>query len=241
MATPPTFVQKAETAWGTTTTPKSTTSFDDLVGDILVSLGGAAGGEQTAVIPTLTGETFTGLESVGTSFTSARADGRAATVASAGTGDVVSEAASGTTVKFGANVLTFRGSDGIGAHTSVNGGSGGPSLALTTLQANSAIAVISVDWNAVDGTTRTWRTVNSITPTAGNGLELTYFRDSVAYTVYVAYYNDVGAIGAKTVGLSAPVGQIFSMVAIEIKGTTAVATKGPPLQSRIARHMLLRR
>jgi hypothetical protein len=229
LATPPTFVQEAETAWGTTATPKSTTAFDDLIGDILVSLGGAAGGEQTAVIPTLTGETFTGLESVGTASTTARADGRAATVASAGTGDVVSEAASGTTVKFGANVLTFRGSDGVGAHTSVNGGSGGPSLALTTLQDNSAIAVISVDWNAVDGTTRTWRTVNGITPTVGNGLELTYFRDSVAYTVYVAYYSDAGTAGSKTVGLSAPVGQIFSTVAIEVKGTTAAASVIPTL------------
>lgn len=228
MATPPTFVQKAETAWGTTTTPKSTTSFDDLVGDILVSLGGAAGGEQTAVIPTLTGETFTGLESVGTALATARADGRVATVASAGTGDVVSEAASGTTVKFGANVLTFRDSDGVGAHSSVNGGSGAPSRTITTTQDNSAIAVISVDWNAVDGTTRTWRTVNGITPTVGNGLELTYFRDSVAYTVYVAYYSDAGTAGSKTVGLTAPVGQTYSVVAIEIKGTTAVSETPPP-------------
>jgi hypothetical protein len=232
VATPPTFVQGAETAWSTSTTPKSSPSFDDLIADILVSLGGAADGGSTAVVPTLSGETFAALESVGTAATSARIDVRAATVASAGTGDVVSEALTGTANLFGANVLTFRGSDGVGAHVSTNGAAGGPSQVITTTQDNSAIAVITVDWNAVDGTTRTWRTVNGITPTAGNGLELSYFRDSINYAVYVAYYSDAGAAGAKTVGLSAPVGQKYTIAAIEIKGSTATAASaGTPQRS----------
>lgn len=118
----------------------------------------------------------------------------------------------------GFDTTVWTGSDGVGASNKAQT-TGGPSVAVTTLAANSAMYYLSSDWNAVDGTTRTHRTVNSITPTAGNGLELVYFRDSSQYTNYGAYINDCGATGAKTVGVSAPVGQKFGIVAVEIKGT----------------------
>jgi hypothetical protein len=118
---------------------------------------------------------------------------------------------------FGGNVLTFRGSDGPGAAEPANG-TGGPSRAITTTQDNSALVVFSGDWNAVDGTSRTWRTVNSITPASGSG-EVTYARDAAQYAVYGAYYSDAGAAGSKTVGLSAPVGQKYAIAVVEVKGT----------------------
>lgn len=132
----------------------------------------------------------------------------------------------GGTDLFGCNALTFRGSDGVGASAKTNVSSGAPSLALTTVAANSAIIAINGDWNAADGTTRTWRTINSITPTAGNGLEVTYFRNAAQWTIYGAYWNDAGAAGSKTTGISAPSTMKYSIVAVEVKGAAGAATRG---------------
>lgn len=137
--------------------------------------------------------------------------GKSMTVTLTSTGDTSNPRA------WGFVVIHYRSSDGFGAAESAIEGAGGPSLAITTTQANSALVVAAGDFNAIDGATRTWRTA-SVTPTAGNGLEKTYYRNSVAYTVYAAVYNDVGAVGAKTVGLSAPIGQRYGIVAIEVKG-----------------------
>lgn len=126
-----------------------------------------------------------------------------------------------TSVIWGGNVKPFRDSNGIGASASTNVTSGAPSLDLATTQNNSSIVVANGDWNAGDGSTRTWRTVNGITPTAGNGLELSHFRNSSLYTIYGAYYSDTGTAGTKTVGLSAPSGQKYSIVAVEVLGTAA--------------------
>jgi hypothetical protein len=145
----------------------------------------------------------------------------------------------GATGSFGGGVQNFRGSDGVGASSSTTG-SGGPSLSLTTTQANSAIVVASSDWNAVDGTTRTWRTVNSLTPTAGNGLERSYVLLGGGFAEYAAYYSDAGTAAAKTVGLSAPTGQAYSIGAVEVKGAaggTTIYTRkpmsSPVFQSRV--------
>ncbi|MEK7152783.1 MAG: hypothetical protein AAB834_02455, partial [Patescibacteria group bacterium] len=129
---------------------------------------------------------------------------------------------SGSTQRWGFTCLVFRATGGIGASNATNVSSGAPSLGLTTTGDNSAIAVFNADWQAIS-TARTWRTVNSITPSVGNGLETTYATDSLSYTAYAAYYNDAGATGAKTVGLTAPAGQRYSIVAVEVLGPTATA------------------
>jgi hypothetical protein len=95
--------------------------------------------------------------------------------------------------------------------------SGAPSLSITTTQDNSAIVVANGDWNATDGASRTWRTAGS------SATENTYFRDSTRYTAYGAYHADAGTAGGKTVGLSAPGGQKYSIIAVEVKGTAAAA------------------
>lgn len=129
---------------------------------------------------------------------------------------------------FGGNVLTFRGSDGVGASDQAESASNEPSLALTTLHDNSVVVAVSGDWNAVDGATRVWRTVNSVTPTAGNGLERTYFTNASHYTTYGAYWSDAGAAGSKTVGLSAPGGQKWSLAAVEVRGAATAPPPPPP-------------
>lgn len=225
MAAPSFITPDAETAWNVSTTPKTSATLPaNLVGDVIVALAAAENGNATALAPTLTGESFTSRFEGGASGSSCEIDARTAVIASAGSSETVSFAATGAGSDWwGANVLTFRASDGVGNVASTLAGGSAPSLAITTTQDNSALAVVVADFAAVDGTTRTWRTVNGTTPTAGNGFELTYFRNASHYTVYVAYWPDAGAAGSKTVGLSAPTGQSPSMAAIEIKGTAVVA------------------
>lgn len=117
---------------------------------------------------------------------------------------------------FGGGVYIFRNGSGIGISAKNNNASGAPSVSLTTTAANSMVVCINGDWSAL-ATARTWRTVNSITPTAGNGLERTYFNQSGQYTVYSAYWNDAGTAGANSYGLTAPATQNYQSIVIEIK------------------------
>lgn len=224
-ATAPTFVQEAEIAWTTGASATRTTgSFTVQSGDVLVLVGVTEDVDSITFgnLPTNTNTAFAWTQrqlfattgdwtGIGI-FTATATAGQSMTVSITATGG------SATNGAWGFNVYTFRGSDGIGA-SSITNAAGGPSLGLTTTTDNAAIIVVSGDWNAADGASRTWRTVNSITPTSGNGMEQTYFRDAAHYTLYSAYYTDAGAAGSKTVGLSAPTGQNYVIAAIEVKGT----------------------
>jgi hypothetical protein len=123
--------------------------------------------------------------------------------------------AGGTDKHFGGGVVAYRDSAGVGASAKVNA-TGAPTLSLTTTQADSAVVVANVDWNAVDGTSRTWRSVNGSAAT-----ELVYGRSAAHYTAYAGRHANVGAAGIKALGLSAPSGQKYATVAVEVKGSTA--------------------
>lgn len=238
MATPPSFIQEAETVWTTnanSTASVTTDSFTVQANDVLVAFAVIEGynpgsGNMTLSISDNTSGALTWTnqqvvqvtEYTWVSVWTTTTDARSMTVTLTRSTDP------GTDMYFGANVLTFRGSDGVGASNKTNVSSGAPSLALTTTTDNAAIVAANGDWNAADGSSRTWRTINSITPTSGNGLERTYFRDSAHYTVYIAYWSDVGSAGSKTTGLSAPSGQKYSIAVVEVKGAAAAATKAPP-------------
>ena len=94
---------------------------------------------------------------------------------------------------------------------------GDATVSLTTTATDSFIVSIAADWAATDGATRTWATINSVTPTSGNGLERLYFRDASYYTIYSAYWTAAGATGAKTVGVTDPDSASFNVAAIEVK------------------------
>lgn len=223
----PTFVAEYETAWNVNTDPR-TISVTVATGDrLLVLLGGENAILNAPSAPTGgTGFTWTQAKLIDNNDgNNTFAVAYTATAASSQTFTLSVDMVSGTGL-WGYTVLRFSGSDGFGAIASspTSGSanvSGAPSISITTTQANSAIGVIHVDWNAADGTSRTWRTVNSITPTAGNGFERSYFFDASTYTVYSAYYPDAGAIGAKTVGLSAPTGFAGVSIAVEVKGSSS--------------------
>jgi hypothetical protein len=216
MATPPTFVAEYESSWAVTTTPK-TVSVTVAVGDVLVIVGAIAEAQSTALsTPTGGGLTYT-LRQSHTTIGFCGVYLWTATAASAQT-FTMSVAESGTSDVWGFTVLRFSGSDGVAASAKAQVSGGAPSVALTTANANSAVVVFSADWNAFDGTSRTWLTG------AGPLTEQTYFRDAVKYTVYGGFHADAGVAGSKTVGLSAPTGQKYSIVAVEVRGGPGPAT-----------------
>jgi hypothetical protein len=225
-ATPPTFVAKYETSWTTTSTPKTVTP-TIAANDTLVIIG--LTGNDTTQINTPTDDltthlTYTLQQTIQvTDYCFARL--WTAPVDGGQSGSfTLSAGRTATAEAWGFSALRFSGVSGIGATAKTNVASGAPSLSLSTTQENSAVVAFSADWTATDGSTRTWRTVNSITPTSGNGLEQAYALSSGVYTIYGAYWSDAGAAGANNYGLSAPGAQKYSIVAVELKG---VLSGGP--------------
>lgn len=222
----PTYVQEAETAWNSGSTPRGSGNFTTSTGDVVIAASVKEGTtddlSQTGTNVTLSVQQTVDVASY------CEVEVSAGVVASGGTTSVSFVNSVDGANHFGGNALTFTASDGIGASAKTNT-TGAPSLSITTTQNNSAVVVIVGDWNSADGASRTWRTVNSITPTAGNGYERTYYRDSARYTVYLAYYPDVGSAGSKTVGLSAPSGQQYAIIALEVKGTASGGSTSRPI------------
>lgn len=214
--TAPTFVAEYEMPWNISTSPQ-TVSVTTAVGDRLVAV--AATADSGTLLNTPTGGTSLTWTLQRSSTVSANCAVYlwTATATTAETFTFSLAHSSGTDA-YGANVLRFSGSGGFGA-SSVNNSTGGPSLDVTTTQDNSLVVGVFGDWNAADGTTRTWRTINSVTPTSGNGGEKTYFRLTSTYTVYAAIWSNVGTAGLKTTGLSAPTGMKWAGIALEVKGT----------------------
>ncbi|HUS26088.1 MAG TPA: hypothetical protein VMY99_01950 [Nevskiaceae bacterium] len=218
----PTFVASYTVAsYLTTTTPK-TASVTTQAGDVVVIYAGTEDQFSSLTTPTGNGLTFAlqqtvAVASFSTAYIWTAIDNVGGTNWTLSI-DVVNSQ------EWGFTCLVFRDSDGIGLSTRTNvTGPAAPSLDIVTTQDNSAIITYNADWSASDGTSRTWRTVNSITPTNGNGLELNYERDAAHYTIYGAYYNDAGTAGTKTVGLSAPATQKYTIVAVEVRGKTTPA------------------
>lgn len=225
----PTFVAEYETAWNTGTTPK-TVSVTTAVGDVLVISSGVEANSTAIAAPTGGTPTYALQETLSpASFCALRAY-TALTGITAQTYTLSQTTDSGTTW-WGFNCLRFSGSSGIGAAESGSGNGTAPSLAITATQDDSALVVFCYDWNAADGASRAWQAVNGTTPTAGNGFEVSYFRDGSHYTVYGAYYPNAGVAGAKTVGLTTP-SQKWVLSAIEVKGTASAATSLPAFRPR---------
>lgn len=218
----PSFIQEAEaTTWANATTPKTTASFNVVLNDILVAFAVAASWNQGALsISSNNGLVWTPQQTIYLNNYTALALWTA--VADTTEAMTVSFASTvkdgGSDMWFGGNCLTFRDSDGVGATTKTNATTAAPTLNVTTTQDNSALVVVVGDWNATDGASRAWRAINSITPTAANGYERSYHRDSSNYGAYGAYYPDAGSIAVKAVGLTAPTMK-YSIATVEVKGT----------------------
>lgn len=228
----PSFVagNPAPAVWSNVTSPK-TAAVTLTAGDVLVHLGGTADSVTTLNTPTGGSSlSWTLQRTVNTTnypslyaWTTATPSSQSFTLQQTKSGDV--------NPFWGFSCLQFSGSNGIG-NTAVTNTTGAPSLAITTTQANSAIVVFVLDWNAVDGASRAWRTPAGATAivTGGAG-EVSYYRNNLQYAVYVGYHADAGAAGSKTVGLSAPAGQQYAICAVEVLGTTTTPPSPPIYQT----------
>lgn len=233
---PPTFVAEYEVPdWTTTTSPKTVT-LDTLPGDRLVLLGLTETDTGTLDTPTGNGLTYTLVQSLelsqyccGYIWTATDPNG--------GEGWTLSVGRTGT-LQFGFTAVVFRGSDGFGASAKVNVLSGAPSLNVVTSGHNSGIVCINGDWNTLDGSSRVWRTVNGVAPTSGNGHELVYVLGNSAF--YAAKWPDAGGAGTKTVGMTAPMGQKYTILAVEVFGTTPAVSFLPVHPVRRRAHLLVR-
>jgi len=224
---PPTFVAEYESSWSTTTTPKTVTPTIE-PGDCLVIAGLCENiSPDDPFLNTPTDDlgsplTYTSRQTVSIPFgVYGYARIWTAIVGSQSGSFTLSMTQGGGTKRWGFNCLRFRDVSAIGASNKANAdvSSGGSTVSLTTQQANSAVVSFAIN-NQVDISppARTWRTVNSITPSSGNGLEKTYVNVSGFGAVYGAYWNNAGAAGANNYGLSSPGDQIYSIVALELKG-----------------------
>jgi hypothetical protein len=226
----PTFVSQGVSAWNTNTTPK-TLSIAVTAGDTVVIYGLTDNDLTTISTPSDGVNTFTLIQSI--VITDFCWTGAWKMTASTSTTLTVSCTRGGTGGDhWGIGYYVHRNSGGVGASSKTNVNGGAPSLALTTGSANSAIINVVGDWNAIDGTsTRVWRTINSITPSSGAGTEGAFSFDTGLATFYSARWTDAGAAGSKTTGLSAPTGQKYTIIAIEILpsagGTDVNVTDAP--------------
>lgn len=218
MPTPPTLANEYEDGWSSTTWPRSV-SVTTAVGDRLVvaAMHAEFGGSGDVLQePTGgTGLTWTAVGQINIALNSVVAVWTA-TATTAETFNLSVNTAGGAP-KGGIDVVKYTGSDGFGNSATGNASGSAPSLAITTAHDNSAIVAWFADWNEVDGSTRTWRTINSITPASGSG-ELVYQDVSFAATFYGAAWSDAGTAGSKTTGLSAPGGQKWVGIAVEVRG-----------------------
>ncbi|MCH5375769.1 MAG: hypothetical protein JJ992_17495, partial [Planctomycetes bacterium] len=207
---PPEFVGKYETDWSSSGSSKTTQSFNVLADDVLVAYA-MTENEQTSVDIAGGGLAWTPQELIDTSgygwlaiWTTTIDSDEAISVTFTPTGSGV----------YGGTVLHFGNTDGIGASGSSAENGSAPSLDLATTQSRSTIVVANVDWNAIDGSARSWRQ-------APNGInETTYAFEPGRYTVYGGYYADVGPAASNTYGLVSPTTQRYSLAAVEVLGAS---------------------
>ncbi len=226
----PSYVTGQETTWTKSTgASKSPSAFNVTAGDIVVGVEGAESNSTSELAPMTisggTGVTWTSQQVSGSGAANTAAYARGYTGACASTNSITPSVnrTNSTNVAYGGRFLVFSGSDGVGA-SAITRASGAPSLNITTTQANSAIVIIVVDWNATAPGTPTYRT------NAGAYTELTKTQVSGAATFYVGYHADAGAVGTYAVGMTAPTGQAYDIIAIEIKGTAGGATGHPAIK-----------
>jgi hypothetical protein len=95
-------------------------------------------------------------------------------------------------------------------------GTGAPSTTLTTAASGSVVSWCCGDWAAIDGTSRTYNTT-SASPTEDG-----YRFVSTNFTAYWAYQTAASA-SSQTFGLTAPTGQTWTLLGIEIQDLPAAS------------------
>ena len=212
--TAPSLISYTAVPWTTITTSANSSSISWQTGDVIVVIQGNGGYNSTKIpgVPTATGLTFSSQQLISpvnnTSPSAARVS--TAVAASSGSGVIsLTQPGAGSTNAWGAGIWVFRGSAGVG--NSVKQSTATKTVALTPTAADSAIV-----WGVFDYAAGTVQTI-SPTPTHNQGAAVV----SGDYTYYVADLDDQTSSGSVSYGISGSGSGPFSIVAVEIKGTTA--------------------
>jgi hypothetical protein len=211
---------------GVITSTTSTTSVTVAAGDLLVITAGTQAESSTVSTPSGGGLTYTLRSSITgvTGYSNAYLWTAAATTAQTFT---LTMTRGGTTTSHGYRIYRFSGHGGLGAAAQTNIASGAPSLNITTQAANSAIVMLNADWNAPGGTP-TYRQITGTT--FGEYLDVS----NANVDLYGGVYPDTGAAGVKTIGMTAPTGQKYSIVALEIKAPPGLTYTAAPVDTAAA-------
>lgn len=219
-------VQGVVANWGANTATQTTASFTTSANDLIVVALSAEQNSGTTTFgnPVTTGITY-GSPKVSAPLTTAHGQTIiwAATDSSGGarTAAVTASVAD----EFGIAAVAFTGASGIGATANGNfAGSTQTTLSLTTTAANSGILWVMADWQAGNYPSRLYQNINGFTPVGGGTGEVAYSNIASQYTAWCAYWPNVGAAGAKTVGASTNITGAHSMAAVEILASAS----GPP-------------
>lgn len=211
MAVPPTRIQTVQSSWIGNPNPRAL-EITVQTGDLIVVFAGASGGGNHFGV---SGGSLTWTQRA-TSEYSGYCDARmwTAEATSSTTFSVsVSNNPSGNDY-WGCIATVWRNHGGVGA-TMIAHADGVCTSPITLTSSDSAVFTAILDYDAWDGSTRTWRSVNGTSAT-----ELSYGRDSVEYTWYAAAYADTNAAGTYNLGLTVPNDIKWTMAGLEIKGTS---------------------
>lgn len=228
MAAPTFIASSAGASWDTTTSPKTTGGQATNNGDLVVSISADENddGNENYAWSSSVAETWTEhTESTGTTNADCFAQSARATTTSAwAAGTVTVTRSAGGASKYNHVATVWRNHAGVGnIGNSAQLTGTAPSYSFTTSAPDSAILVIAADWNA-----RTTSTAPERTYTQINGLdavELAFFNNTANYTIFVFYFPNAGAAGAKTIqinGIDASVA--MRMHAVEVLGAAAATT-----------------
>lgn len=149
---------------------------------------------------------------------------RAVTTSAWAAGTVSIARTAGDASKFGNAATVWRGSDGIGNignSASLTGAA--PSYSFTTSTDDSALVVYAGDFQARAAAARTYTQINGV-----SAVEVDYFNNVANYTIYVFYFTNVGAAGAKTIQINSisSAATTIRMHAVEVKGSAVFNPDG---------------
>lgn len=200
----------------------TSTSFTPATGDIIVVKAVSGDPIQTMGTPTGGGWTYTNRVSDSTA-SHTRAAIWTAPVTTGGTAQTVALTFAGSIEWHSMLVEVWSGGQLAATPATVDTrGSGAPSTTLTTTAANSVVSWVDGDWAAVSPTGRTYNTT-SATPTD----EGVHDGSTTQYVAYYAYQTAASA-ATQTFGLTAPGGQTWTLLGIEIQASATAAASLPP-------------
>lgn len=223
---PDVVVTDYETAWTPETTPKDTGTFNVAVGDVLVAFGAAE--NENSVFDTLPAGTLAVASPGWTRVQNIDSSGECAVAVWTATVDTAQSTkyvrfvnGFSINVNWGAILYKFTGATGLGTSNIAVIGTGNPRVTLSSVAANSLIAVFAADYDPNDhtgGITAYEVDAGTLTtPLAAN------FYDDGTYSGVSSYYANVGNAGDKQVGWTYTAAWTIAAVEVTVAAASTLA------------------